>query len=91
MISAAKMHPRVHAGVAVAEFSVTPVGWSFDGRKRNPDGGAIVRFQKELSAMGYKYQFITLAGIHKMWPNMSELAERLLGQALTGSTGEGQF
>jgi isocitrate lyase len=27
-----------------------------------------------LGAMGYKYQFITLAGIHNMWYNMFELA-----------------
>ena len=33
------------------------------------------KFQKELGAMGYKYQFITLAGIHNMWFNMFELAD----------------
>jgi Isocitrate lyase len=27
-----------------------------------------------LSEMGYKYQFITLAGIHSMWFNMFDLA-----------------
>ena len=27
----------------------------------------IAKFQRELGAMGYKYQFITLAGIHSMW------------------------
>ena len=26
--------------------------------------------------MGYKYQFITLAGIHSMWFNMFDLAQR---------------
>ncbi len=42
--------------------------------KKNLDDATIATFQKELSSMGYKYQFITLAGIHNMWYNMFELA-----------------
>ncbi|MFC0228027.1 isocitrate lyase [Serratia aquatilis] len=42
--------------------------------KKNLDDHTIARFQDELSAMGYKYQFITLAGIHSMWFNMFDLA-----------------
>ncbi|MGB1271802.1 MAG: isocitrate lyase, partial [Endozoicomonas sp.] len=42
--------------------------------KKNLDDPTIARFQQELSDMGYKYQFITLAGIHNMWYNMFELA-----------------
>lgn len=42
--------------------------------KKNLDDATIARFQKELGAMGYKYQFITLAGIHSMWYNMFDLA-----------------
>ncbi len=42
--------------------------------KKNLDDATIARFQRELSAMGYKFQFITLAGIHNMWYNMFELA-----------------
>ncbi|MEZ5436149.1 MAG: isocitrate lyase, partial [Pseudomonadales bacterium] len=42
--------------------------------KKNIDDATIAKFQRELSAMGYKYQFITLAGIHNMWYNMFELA-----------------
>ncbi|PWC15441.1 isocitrate lyase [Brenneria roseae subsp. roseae] len=42
--------------------------------KKNLDDRTIARFQDELSAMGYKYQFITLAGIHSMWFNMFDLA-----------------
>lgn len=42
--------------------------------KKNLDNATIASFQKELSAMGYKYQFITLAGIHNMWYNMFDLA-----------------
>ncbi len=42
--------------------------------KKNLDDQTIARFQDALSAMGYKYQFITLAGIHSMWFNMFDLA-----------------
>jgi isocitrate lyase len=42
--------------------------------KKNLDDATIARFQRELSAMGYKFQFITLAGIHSMWYNMFDLA-----------------
>ena len=34
----------------------------------------IAKFQRELGAMGYRYQFITLAGIHSMWHGMFSLA-----------------
>jgi isocitrate lyase len=34
----------------------------------------IARFQREIGAMGYKYQFITLAGFHSMNFSMFELA-----------------
>ena len=47
--------------------------------KKNLDDATIARFQRELSAMGYKYQFITLAGIHNMWYNMFELAHAYAG------------
>ncbi len=43
--------------------------------KKNLDDSTIARFQRELGAMGYKYQFITLAGIHNMWYNMFDLAQ----------------
>ena len=42
--------------------------------KKNLDDSTIAKFQDELSAMGYKYQFITLAGIHNMWYHMFDLA-----------------
>ena len=35
--------------------------------KKNLDDKTIAKFQDELAAMGYKYQFITLAGIHINW------------------------
>ena len=42
--------------------------------EKNLDSETIAKFQQELADMGYKYQFITLAGIHNMWFNMFELA-----------------
>ncbi len=42
--------------------------------KKNLDDKTIAEFQDKLSEMGYKYQFITLAGIHSMWYNMFDLA-----------------
>ncbi|HSP01692.1 MAG TPA: isocitrate lyase, partial [Thioalkalivibrio sp.] len=42
--------------------------------KKNLDMKTIASFQDKLSEYGYKYQFITLAGIHSMWFNMYDLA-----------------
>jgi isocitrate lyase len=46
---------------------------SFNWRK-NLDDATIARFQRELAAMGYKFQFITLAGFHAISLSMFELA-----------------
>ncbi len=46
---------------------------SFNWRK-NLDDSTIAKFQKELGAMGYKFQFITLAGFHALNYSMFELA-----------------
>ncbi|PWE17440.1 isocitrate lyase [Marinicauda salina] len=40
----------------------------------NLDPATIERFQKELGAMGYKFQFVTLAGFHQLNHGMFELA-----------------
>src|SRR5262245_8281441 len=42
--------------------------------KAKLDDDTIARFQKELGAMGYKFQFITLAGFHSLNHGMFELA-----------------
>jgi len=42
--------------------------------KKNLDDKTIAEFQDKLSDMGYKYQFITLAGIHGMWHQMYDLS-----------------
>ena len=42
--------------------------------KQNLDDVTIARFQRELGAMGYKFQFITLAGFHALNHSMYQLA-----------------
>jgi isocitrate lyase len=42
--------------------------------KRNLDDSTIEKFQRELGAMGYKFQFVTLAGFHALNLSMWELA-----------------
>ncbi len=42
--------------------------------KKNLNDAEIASFQEKIAEMGYKYQFITLAGIHNMWYNMFDLA-----------------
>ncbi|QXL85442.1 isocitrate lyase [Comamonas sp. NLF-1-9] len=42
--------------------------------KKNLDDKQIASFQDDLSALGYKFQFITLAGIHSNWYNTFKLA-----------------
>jgi len=46
---------------------------SFNWRK-NLDADAISRFQRELGAMGYRFQFITLAGFHNLNYHMFDMA-----------------
>jgi isocitrate lyase len=46
---------------------------SFNWRKKLDDA-TIAKFQRELGAMGYKFQFITLAGFHALNFSMYELA-----------------
>ena len=51
--------------------------------KKNLDEATIGSFQKELGALGYKFQFITLAGFHSLNASMFELAS---GYAADGMT-----
>src|SRR5579872_5376797 len=55
---------------------------SFNWRK-NIDEATIARFQTELGRMGYKFQFVTLAGFHALNLSMFELAR---GYKLSGMT-----
>jgi isocitrate/methylisocitrate lyase len=51
--------------------------------KKHLDDDTIATFQKELGAMGYRFQFITLAGFHALNESMFELAR---GYSLEGMT-----
>ena len=43
----------------------------------------ISRFQRELGAMGYRFQFVTLAGFHSLNHAMFELARRYRQEGMT--------
>ena len=51
--------------------------------KKNLDDGTIARFQRELGAMGYRFQFITLAGFHSLNYSMFELAHDYAREGMT--------
>jgi isocitrate lyase len=59
----------VHPGKLLA-YNCSP---SFNWRK-NLDEATIASFQRELGAMGYRFQFVTLAGFHAINHAMFELA-----------------
>jgi isocitrate lyase len=48
---------------------------SFNWRK-HLDASTIAKFQRELGAMGYKFQFVTLAGFHSLNYGMFDIARR---------------
>jgi isocitrate/methylisocitrate lyase len=68
---------RAFAEAVHARFPGKPLAYncspSFNWR-RQLDDQTIGRFQKELAAMGYRFQFITLAGFHSLNAAMFELA-----------------
>jgi len=51
--------------------------------KKNLDDTTIAKFQRELGAMGYKFQFITLAGFHALNYGMFELARGYATENMT--------
>jgi isocitrate lyase len=75
-------HPDLHEAKQFAEaihkqfpgkmlaYNCSP---SFNWKKKLDDA-TIAKFQRELGAMGYKFQFITLAGFHSLNYSMFELA-----------------
>ena len=69
------VHAR-HPGKLLA-YNCSP---SFNWRAKL-DPAAIARFQRELGAMGYRFQFVTLAGFHALNHSMFELAR---GYAASG-------
>jgi len=50
--------------------------------KKNLDDSTIAKFQKELGAMGYKFQFVTLAGFHSLNFGMFDLARRYKAEGM---------
>ena len=60
---------RVFPGKLLAYNCSPSFNW-----KRKLDDSVIARFQRELAAMGYKFQFITLAGFHALNYSMFNLA-----------------
>ena len=60
---------REHPGKLLA-YNCSP---SFNWKARLDDA-TIAKFQRELGAMGYKFQFVTLAGFHSLNNGMFELA-----------------
>src|SRR5439155_7476911 len=55
--------------------------------KKKLDDTTIARFQSELAAMGYKFQFITLAGFHSLNLSMFELARGFRERGMTAYAG----
>ncbi|ESQ92790.1 isocitrate lyase [Asticcacaulis sp. AC460] len=61
---------KEHPGKLLAYNCSPSFNW-----KAKLDDVTIARFQRELGAMGYKYQFVTLAGFHALNNSMFELAD----------------
>jgi isocitrate lyase len=59
-----------HPGKLLAYNCSPSFNWS-----KHLDTDTIAQFQKELGVMGYRYQFITLAGFHALNASMFELAQ----------------
>ena len=69
---------RDHPGKVLA-YNCSP---SFNWRKNLSDAD-IARFQRELGAMGYRFQFVTLAGFHALNHSMFELASGYREEGMT--------
>jgi isocitrate/methylisocitrate lyase len=67
-----------HPGKLLA-YNCSP---SFNWKKKLDDA-TIAKFQRELAAMGYRFQFITLAGFHALNYSMFELARAYKAQQMT--------
>jgi isocitrate lyase len=61
--------------------------------KKHLDDATIAKFQRELGAMGYKFQFVTLAGFHSLNHGMYELARDYAkrGMAAYSELQQGEF
>ena len=79
---------RAYPGKLLA-YNCSP---SFNWKKKL-DGETIANFQQELGKMGYKFQFVTLAGFHALNYSMFELARgyRDHGMAAYSKLQQGEF
>lgn len=75
---ASAIHQR-HPGKMLAYNCSPSFNW-----KQNLDDESIATFQKELGKMGYKFQFITLAGFHTLNHSMFDLAYNYCKSGMTG-------
>jgi isocitrate lyase len=77
---------RVFAEALLAEYPDTMLAYncspSFNW-KSQLDDTTIAGFQKELASMGYRFQFITLAGFHSLNASMFELAHQYRREGMT--------
>jgi isocitrate lyase len=77
---------RVFAEAILDEFPDRMLAYncspSFNWRK-HLDDVEIGRFRKELAAMGYRFQFVTLAGFHALNASMFELAHGYAEEGMT--------
>ena len=70
------------AAAALLDASITPASFSAASWRESPCESAsvphtdatIATFQKDLAKMGYRFQFVTLAGFHSLNAGMFELA-----------------
>jgi isocitrate lyase len=79
---------REHPGKMLAYNCSPSFNWA-----KNLSEADIARFQRELGAMGYKYQFVTLAGFHQLNHGMFELARgyRARGMAAYSELQQAEF
>ncbi len=74
---------KEHPGKLLAYNCSPSFNW-----QANLDADTIANFQREIAAMGYKYQFVTLAGFHQLNHGMFELAR---GFCQTGMKAYSEF
>ena len=72
---------KEHPGKLLAYNCSPSFNW-----KKNLSDGDIARFQRELGAMGYRFQFVTLAGFHALNHGMFELAHAYQQEGMTAYT-----
>jgi isocitrate lyase len=73
---------KAHPGKLLAYNCSPSFNW-----KSKLDDATIAKFQRELGAMGYKFQFVTLAGFHSLNHGMFELASAYKDGGMTAYSG----